>query len=170
MQRKLDMAIWACVESSIFGINIHPWYSTVQYSALQYSTLQYRWCAGRETGAASWKGGGTLGRAGRWRPPAGSSPWRFQVLATLGRDPVFSFRYCSVDINLHECETVPPRLELLAFLLDESVSLGREQCRAIIGLFFRIYRDVSLLKFKCLNIYINRIPLLLTVHSDPTVL
>ena len=92
------------------------------------------------------------------------------MLATLGRDSVVSFRYCSVDIHLHERETVPPRLELLAFLLDESVSLGREQCRAIIGFFFCVYGDVPLLKLKCRNIYIDRIPLLLTVHSDPTVL
>ena len=25
MQKKLDLTIWACVEYSIVGINIHPW-------------------------------------------------------------------------------------------------------------------------------------------------
>ena len=30
MQKKLNLTIWACVEYSIVGINIHPWIELVQ--------------------------------------------------------------------------------------------------------------------------------------------
>ena len=40
MRRKLNMAIWACVEYSIFGINIHPWVNSVmqKISAVQWNS------------------------------------------------------------------------------------------------------------------------------------